>query len=124
MEIRVVIDYAPVIFVLRFNQNVLSKRKYFRFLSGDPSSASFKVASRRGRVFLNYASAVRSICGTCEALYFLSKNSNEIKEKIESSMFERLFSCIKKITLEEKYVLIALDVRQLKLWRHSPCKGM
>ena len=109
MEIRVVIDYTPVIFVSRFNQNVLSKRKHFRFLSGDPSSASFKVASRRG---------------TCEALYFLSKNSNEIKEKIESSMFERLFSCIKKITLEEKYVLIALDVRQLKLWRHSPCKGM
>ena len=38
-------------------------------------------------------------------------------------MFERSFSCI-KITLEKKYVFIALDVRQLKLWRHSPCKGV
>lgn len=38
-------------------------------------------------------------------------------------MFESSFSGIKKITLQEKHVLIALDV-QLELWRHSPYKGM
>ena len=58
MEIWVVIDYAPVIFTSRFNQNVLSKREHFRFLSGDPSSTCFIVASRWGRVLLIYALAV------------------------------------------------------------------
>ena len=58
--------YAPVIFTSRFNQNVLSKRKHFRFLSGDPSSTYFIVASRWGRVLLNYALAVRGTNLNCE----------------------------------------------------------
>ena len=48
MEIWVVIDYAPVIFASRFNENVLSKRKHFRFLSGELSSASFIVYLAEG----------------------------------------------------------------------------
>ena len=48
MEIWVVIDYAPVIFASRFSENVFSKREHFRFLSGDPSSASFIVYLAEG----------------------------------------------------------------------------
>ena len=107
---------STVIFASRFsekvNENVLSKRKRFRFLSADPSSTCFIVASRWGRVLLGYASAVRGTrrtcgtcgtrgtcrtcgtcgtcatcgtCGTCETLYFLSKNSNEMIYKTKKS---------------------------------------
>ena len=59
-------------------------------------------------VILNFGSTNRGTCGT---LYFLYKNSNEIicKTKKALTLFESSFPAIEKVSLKEKYVLIALD---------------
>ena len=95
-------------FYITPNENVLFKRKHFRFLV--VGNLTLKWAVSLKSVLLNFGSTNR---GTCRTLYFLQKNNNEIiyNTKKAFTLFESLFPGIKKITLKKECVLIALDVQ-------------